>query len=143
MRIQSILSNKGNEVITVSADTTVKDAVALLCEKRIGAVVVTGEDRMIDGIFSERDLIRTINQHGSKILDWPVGDLMTREVQTCTRFDAVVDVMGLMTRRRFRHIPVVDHGKLIGLVSIGDMVAARIKDAETEAEALKEYIATG
>jgi CBS domain-containing protein len=143
MKIQSILNTKGRDVITVSPETTVRDAVSVICEKRIGAVVVVGEDRMIDGIFSERDLIRGINETGADVLDKPVKDIMTREVQTCGRFDAIVDVMGLMTRRRFRHIPVVENGKLIGLVSIGDAVKARIADAESEAEALKEYISTG
>ena len=143
MKIQSILNTKGRDVITVHPETTVRDAVGVICKERIGAVVVVGEDRMIDGIFSERDLIRSINEAGAATLDLPVRDVMTREVQTCTRFDAIIEVMGLMTRRRFRHIPVVENGKLIGLVSIGDAVKARIADAENEAEALKEYISTG
>jgi CBS domain-containing protein len=143
MRVQNILTSKGREVVTIKPDTSVRQAIAVLCERRIGAVVITGGDQMIDGIFSERDLIRGINEQGAGVLDRPVRDIMTREVQTCTRFDEVVDVMGLMTRRRFRHIPVVENGKLIGLVSIGDAVKARIADAEHEAEALKEYIATG
>ena len=143
MRIQNILASKGREVVTIKADVSVRQAVSILCERRIGAVVITGGDQMIDGIFSERDLIRAINEKGAAVLDRPVCEIMTREVQTCTRFDEVVDVMGLMTRRRFRHIPVVENGKLIGLVSIGDAVKARIADAEHEAEALKEYIATG
>ena len=143
MKIQSILRSKGRDVITVRPETSVRKAVSIICEKRIGAVVVLGEDRMIDGIFSERDLIRGINTRGASVLDLSVRDIMTREVQTCTRFDDVVDVMGLMTRRRFRHIPVVEQGRLIGLVSIGDAVKARIANAENEAEALREYIATG
>ena len=143
MKIQSILRSKGRDVITVRPETSVREAVSIICEKRIGAVVVLGEDRMIDGIFSERDLIRGINTRGASVLDLSVRDIMTREVQTCTRFDDVVDVMGLMTRRRFRHIPVVEQGRLIGLVSIGDAVKARIANAENEAEALREYIATG
>ena len=108
MKIQSILRSKGRDVITVRPETSVREAVSIICEKRIGAVVVLGEDRMIDGIFSERDLIRGINTRGASVLDLSVRDIMTREVQTCTRFDDVVDVMGLMTRRRFRHIPVVE-----------------------------------
>ena len=143
MKIQSILRSKGRDVITVRPETSVREAVSIICEKRIGAVVVLGEDRMIDGIFSERDLIRGINTRGASVLDLSVRDIMTREVQTCTRFDDVVDVMGLMTRRRFRHIPVVEQGRLIGLVSIGDAVKARIANAENEAEALREYTATG
>ena len=143
MRVQNILTSKGREVVTIKSDTSVRQAIAVLCERRIGAVVITGGDQMIDGIFSERDLIRGINEQGAGVLDRPIRDIMTRKVQTCTRFDEVVDVMGLMTRRRFRHIPVVENGKLIGLVSIGDAVKARIADAEHEAEALKEYIATG
>ena len=143
MKVQSILSSKGSEVVTIGVDTVVREAIHTICDKRIGAVVVLDDSKKIAGIFSERHLMREIDERGAAMLDLPVSSVMTTDVQTCSQFDTVLDVMALMTRRRFRHIPVIDNGDLIGLVSIGDAVKARIADAENEAEALKEYIATG
>ena len=142
MKVQNVLSSKGSDVITVDPSVSVRDAVAVICKRRIGAVVVQNSDNVIEGMFSERDLIRGINEKGATVLDLTVDKIMTTDVQTCSRFDTVNDVMAMMTRRRFRHIPVVDSDELVGLISIGDAVKARIADAEHEAEALKEYIAT-
>ncbi len=109
--------------------------------RRIGAVVVTGPDSATLGIFSERDLVRGIAEIGPSVLEQPVSEVMTMVVQSCTRSHTVNEVMEMMTRRRIRHIPVIENGMLLGIVSIGDAVKARIAEAELEASALKEYIA--
>lgn len=143
MRVETILQRKGRDVVTISPDTTVAEAVSVVCKRRIGAVLVVGRDGGVQGIFSERDLIMGVNESGADILRMPVSDVMTKEVHSCTRQNTVIEVMEMMTRRRIRHVPVIEDGALIGLVSIGDAVMHRIAETENEAEALRDYIATG
>ncbi len=143
MKIESVLQEKGRDVITISPGAKVADAVDTIHKRRIGALVVTGGDGGVLGIFSERDVMDGLAKHGARTLSTEVRENMTELVHSCTRSDTVVEVMGMMTRRRIRHIPVVERSELLGLVSIGDLVKARIAETESEAEALKEYIATG
>jgi CBS domain-containing protein len=145
MTIGSILTGK-KPIIGVATHTSVRDIVALLHENRIGAVLVmAGESRSdaaILGIVSERDITAGLHTHGSAILDTPAADIMTAPVLTVSPQATIADGMQVMTNRRIRHLPVVDRGMLIGLVSIGDLVKRRIEDAEREAVLLKDYIAT-
>lgn len=140
MIVESILSQKGGDVVCMAADSGVKDAIALLCEKGIGALVVTDATGAVAGVFSERDVLRGINGVGADILDKTIGELMTTDVQTVTRRDTADRLMNLMTDRRIRHLPVVEDGRLIGLVSIGDVVKNKIAETEQEAEDLRSYI---
>jgi CBS domain-containing protein len=142
MTVASILKSKGSEVITVQPGTRLRDAAKLLSEKRIGAALVLGPGRRLLGILSERDIVKAVAQSGSAALDAPVNDFMTQNVQTCRRADSIARVMEVMTNSRFRHLPVIESGELVGIVSIGDVVKRRIDDAEHEADALKRYIAS-
>ena len=139
MTIATILSTKGNEVATVTAGTPVRDAVGLLAERRIGAVPVLGDDG-IRGIFSERDLVRCVADHGSGVLDWPVDKVMSSPVETVDPHTPILAALATMTKRRMRHLPVVEGGQIRGIVSIGDLVKHRIERIESEAEALRTYI---
>ena len=112
----------------------------LLAERRIGAVVILGADHRIVGILSERDIVRTLAEHGPTALHQPVGQVMTRDVQTCSEADTIESLMGRMTTGKFRHMPVVEQGKLIGIVSIGDVVKSRVEEMEHDAAALRDYI---
>lgn len=139
MTIATILSGKGAEVTTITAEHTVGDAVKLLAERRIGAVPVL-KDGAVAGIFSERDVIHCLAEHGSAALDRSVGDAMTAPAITVGREEAVLGALTLMTRRRIRHLPVVEGQTLVGLVSIGDLVKYRIDRIEADAEAMRSYI---
>jgi CBS domain-containing protein len=141
MNIASILRNKGSDVATVTATTAVPDVLAVLHDRRIGAVLVLGGDR-IAGIVSERDIVRCLHSQGAAVLAMTAGDIMTAPVMTIASAEPVVGAMALMTERRIRHLPVVDGDVLIGVVSIGDLVKRRIDLAEAEAAALKDYIAS-
>lgn len=141
MLIEHILHRKGREVATIAADATVADAVALLGERNIGALVVTDGDR-IAGILSERDVVRALAGRAG-VLDQVVSDLMTTDVTTCGPRATVDELMRLMTDRRVRHIPVVDEGALVGIVSIGDVVKSRIDELQTETETLHDYLSSG
>lgn len=143
MNVAAILRNKGNATETIRPDRSVSDACARLAELRIGALVVSGNGRQVEGIISERDVIRQLARAGTGILNLRVADIMIREVVTCTSEDNIAHLMETMTEHRIRHLPVVEDGALIGLVSIGDVVKHRIRETEQEAEALKAYIATG
>ena len=139
MTITAILQSKGAEVLTVTAETSVRDAVALLAERKIGALpVVRGGE--IAGIMSERDVIYCLRSDGAAILDWPVERIMTAPAITVDRDQDVLAALSLMTRRRIRHLPVVESGRLIGLVSIGDLVKYRMDKIEREAEQMLAYI---
>lgn len=140
MRVANLLSTKGREVTTVEASSTVAEAVALLKEHRIGALVVTGDARPLAGILSERDVVRALADRGAAILDERVSGLMTAEVTTCTEATSVTDLMGLMTAHRVRHVPVVEDGQLVGMVSIGDVVKARFEELEGENRDLLDYV---
>lgn len=139
MTIAAILSGKGQDVVTIDGDRTVEQAVTLLAERRIGAVPVL-EDGQVAGIFSERDVIYCLARDGASALDRPVRDVMTMPAITVTRSESVFAALALMTRRRIRHLPVVEDGRLVGLVSIGDLVKYRIERIENEANAMREYI---
>ena len=139
MTIAAILQHKGNEVLTVAADTLVREAVALLAERRIGALPVVRDGEVV-GIMSERDVINCLARDGAEILDWPVGRVRTAPVITIEPSISALAALSQMTRRRFRHLPVVEDNRLIGFVSIGDLVAYRINRIEQEAEAMREYI---
>ena len=139
MTIATILSSKGSEVATVAAGTQVRAAVELLAGKRIGAVpVIDGSG--ICGIFSERDLVRCVADHGSGVLDWPVDRVMSSPVETVEPATPILAALATMTKRRMRHLPVVEEGEIRGIVSIGDLVKYRIERIEAEAEALRTYI---
>jgi CBS domain-containing protein len=138
MTIAAILSTKGSEVISVAPDQTVADAVALLAERRIGAVPVI-EGETVIGVFSERDVIYGLKD-GANLLARAVREVMTGPVQTVGPSDSVLGALSLMTRRRLRHLPVIDGGHVVGIVSIGDLVKYRIDRIEAEASAMRDYI---
>ncbi len=139
MTIAAILHGKGEEVLSVAAELPVRDAVAILAEKRIGAVPVTKDGKVV-GIMSERDVIYCLRSEGAAVLDRTVGEVMTAPAITVTRDVAVLGALSQMTKRRIRHLPVVEDERLIGIVSIGDLVAYRINRIEQEAEAMRSYI---
>jgi CBS domain-containing protein len=143
MTVAAILKEKGREVVTADPGTSLTDICALLAEKRIGAVVVTDKSGSVKGIVSERDIVRAVARDGAAALAKPVGGVMTREVVSCAEGDSNALLMAKMTESKFRHMPVVNAGKLVGIVSIGDVVKRRIAEAEFEAKAMREYIATG
>ncbi|MFO1067445.1 MAG: CBS domain-containing protein [Geminicoccaceae bacterium] len=142
MKVRDILAHKGRDVVTVRPDASVSTLVHRLALERIGALVVSEDGVRIQGIVSERDIIQTLAERGEDTLrpELHVADIMTRHVVTCTEDDSVKDVMGIMTRSRIRHLPVVDGGRLAGLVSIGDVVKNRVEEVELEATVLREYI---
>jgi len=142
MTVKAILSRKGSDVVTIAPTVSLTDAVKLLAERRIGAVVVTGPDKRVAGILSERDIVRSVAERGHAALDDNVGSVMTRKVTTCTEADTIAVIMERMTDGKFRHLPVVDQGKLVGVISIGDVVKWRVEEIEGESAALREYIAT-
>jgi len=143
MHVAAILSVKGRAVETVRPDTKLMDVARKLASKRIGAVVVTDRKGDVTGIVSERDIIRALATEGVDSLEWPVAEVMTRDVLTCRDADTIDQLMSLMTARRFRHLPVVNEGALNGIVSIGDVVKHHIAEVEMEASAMRDYIATG
>lgn len=140
--VAAILSSKGRSVITISPQRTLHEAVDMLSERGVGALVVTGVDGAVLGILSERDVVRVLGKDGPRALDNTVSRIMTSRVKTCTPYDTIEDVMEMMTAGRFRHVPVMEDGKLAGIVSIGDVVKRRLAEFETEHQALREYIAT-
>ena len=142
MNVDGILHAKGAAVVTIRPDETIRDLVDGLRKERIGAMVVSADGRSIDGIVSERDVVRGIAEHGPQVLGARVSQLMTREVVTCAPTDTVKQVMAVMTQRRVRHVPVLANGVLAGIVSIGDVVKNRLEEMEMEANVLREaYIA--
>ncbi len=142
MLIEQILKTKGSEVVHVQADSDLQTVVALLDERRIGAVVAFGTGDQIVGVISERDVIRNLARHGADALSLPVSGAMTRDVVTADPGDSIDDCLQAMTDRRIRHLPVLRAGKLVGLVSIGDLVKWKIAETEAEAEHLKAYVSS-
>lgn len=142
MGIAAILNDKGSAVATVTPETSVAAMVAELTSRRIGALLVMDGDR-VAGVVSERDIVRALAGHGGEALALSARDVMTSPVISISPGDSVARAMALMTDRRIRHLPVMDSGKLVGLVSIGDLVKRRIEEIEQEAEALKDYITAG
>ncbi len=143
MTVALILQGKGPAVVTVSPDTSMEAAIAMMAERRIGAVVVTGHDRSVAGILSERDVVRALAVRGADATADTVADHMTRKVVTTTPQETVAQVMERMTEGRFRHLPVIAEGRLGGIVSIGDVVKLRLAEIEAEASAMRAYIASG
>lgn len=143
MKLETILNAKGHEIATISPTATVRELLAELAARRIGALVVSDDGDHVDGMVSERDVVRELASQGAAVLDLPVSAIMSRIVQ-CAPADAkVIDVMALMTDRRVRHIPVVDQsGAMVGLVSIGDVVKNRLGELEGERDALIQYVTT-
>jgi CBS domain-containing protein len=139
MTVQAILGEKGAEVATISAEARATDAIKVLGERRIGALPVVEGDRIV-GILSERDVIYCLKDHGADALDWPVSRMMTSPAITVDPSTQVLSALALITQRRVRHLPVVTGGRLIGIVSIGDLVKYRIERIEQEAAAMREYI---
>lgn len=142
MLIAHVLRDKGVVVYTVRAEATLEEAARALNEKRVGALVVIAEDGAISGVFSERDLVREVARRGADCLSDSVGAVMSRDVVTAAPDETVDEGLGRMTDRRMRHLPVIDGGRLIGIVSIGDLVKHRIAAVEAEAAAMQAYIAT-
>lgn len=141
MTIAAILGSKGSEVLTISHDTSVRDAIELLAERRIGALpVIRGGE--VAGIMSERDIIYCLRTDGAAVLDWPVERIMTAPAITVEPDKEVMGALSLMTRRRIRHLPVVEGGRIVGIVSIGDLVKYRMDKIEAEAAELLNYIQT-
>ena len=140
MHVAAILREKGRAVETVAASDTLVEVVHRLSAKRIGSVVVCAPGVGVIGIVSERDIVREVGRRGSACLADPVGSVMTRRLVTCTRDETADNVMEIMTNNRFRHLPVVEHGHLIGLISIGDVVKARISELAMEKDALEGMI---
>jgi CBS domain-containing protein len=142
MTIRMILAEKGREIVSIEPAATLKSAATLLAEKRIGAVLILGADHRIIGILSERDIVRAIGERGTAALDEPVSQTMTRKVSTCTEGETLVSIMERMTEGKFRHVPVVDQGRLAGIVSIGDVVKYRLREMEHDSAAMRDYILT-
>jgi CBS domain-containing protein len=143
MQVRHILLEKGREIISINAEATLSEAARLLARRRIGAVIVMGEDGSLAGILSERDVVRAVSDESVAALARPVSSFMTRVLTTCSEDDTVDGLMELMTNGRFRHVPVVCGGRLVGIVSIGDVVKTRIAETVREAESLRDYIAAG
>jgi CBS domain-containing protein len=143
MNVARMLKDKGRGVTTVAPDAPLRQAVEMLAAERVGALVVCDHDMHVSGIISERDVVRMLAANGPAVLDAPVSSCMTSEVRTCSEHDSVEFLMEEMTSHRFRHMPVVEGGRLVGIVSIGDVVKQRIAAADLEAASMREYIATG
>jgi CBS domain-containing protein len=143
MLVKQILLEKGRDVVTVPGSATLSEAARVLAGRRIGALVVQDGDNSVAGILSERDIVSALASHSVNALGHSVATYMTKQVTTCRESDTVEDLMELMTRRRFRHVPVVEAGRLAGIVSIGDVVKSRIAETELEAQSLRGYIAAG
>jgi CBS domain-containing protein len=142
MTVSIILAGKGGDVVTIEPSASLGEAVSLLAEKRIGAALILGADRRIAGIISERDIVRALAERGAVVLDEPVSRTMTRKVETCNESETVANIMERMTAGKFRHMPVVDQGRLVGVVSIGDIVKHRLGEMERESVAMRDYIMT-
>lgn len=142
MRVGDILASKGHDVATISQERTVADALQVLKERGIGALIVTGGAAPMVGIFSERDAVRALATRGARALEERIGDLMSSDVATCDEDTSPVALMGLMTERRIRHVPVVHEDQLVGMISIGDVVKARFEQLESEKKDLLDYVSS-
>ena len=143
MLVSDLIKEKGAGVITTRPATTVSEVADIMASKRIGAVVVTELDDKVVGIISERDIVNGLSKSGANLLKLPVSDVMTRDVFTCATTEDVNQLRREMTNRRARHIPIVEEGKLIGIISIGDIVKNRLDELESETQQMRDYIATG
>jgi CBS domain-containing protein len=142
MNVKTILAAKGGDIVCIEPTADLAAAVKLLTTHRIGAVVIRGAGGRLGGILSERDIVSAISEYGAAALTLPVSQVMTRNVATCGEDDSIASIMERMTEGKFRHMPVVAKGELIGLVSIGDVVKQRVGEIEQESEAMRDYIRT-
>ncbi len=142
MIVKQILAAKGGDIVHIEPTANLAAAVQLLAQRRIGALLVLGADHRIVGILSERDIVRVLADRGPSVLQEPVGQVMTRNVTTCSEDDTIATIMERMTAGKFRHLPVVDQNRLLGLISIGDVVKHRVQEIEHESAALQDYIRT-
>lgn len=142
MTVSTILADKGREIVTIEPSASLADAAKLLAERRIGAALILGADRRLVGIISERDIVHALAARGAAALDEPVSRTMTRKVETCNESETISNIMERMTNGKFRHVPVVDQGRLVGIVSIGDVVKHRLQEMERESAAMRDYILT-
>ncbi len=140
MRVSEVLRRKGATVVTIEPDRSVRDLLGLLAEHGIGAVVVSGDGADVAGIVSERDVVRRLHHDGEGVLEGPVAAIMTVDVQVCAPPDDLEQLMETMTEQRIRHLPVLEEGRLVGLVSIGDVVKYRISEVQAERDQLSAYI---
>jgi CBS domain-containing protein len=140
MIVQDILASKGASVVTITPSATIADLIAALADHRIGAIVVSSDGDTVAGIVSERDIARGLHAHGAGLLSLPVSAVMTTAVMTCAPHDDISAIARVMTQGRFRHLPVVVDGSLVGIVSIGDVVKKRIDQLETETDQLRDYL---
>ena len=143
MHVERILALKGNDVISVTTNETIGVAANILSENRIGAILVRDDDGFVRGVLSERDIVRGLADLGSRCLETGVVELMTRDVVFCGSEDDIDTIMAIMTDRRIRHLPVMRENQLLGIISIGDVVKFRIEEIKSEADAMRQYIATG
>lgn len=141
MTVRAILDTKGHHITSVEPDVKLSVAVKMLGERKIGAVLVMSHGR-VEGILSERDIVRVLGERGARVLEEPVSTVMTRKVVSCRQSDTVAGIMEMMTIGKFRHLPVIEEGMVVGLISIGDVVKWRVREFETEQEALRDYIKT-
>ena len=139
MSVRSILESKGRDIVTVQPDMPLSAAIKILSERRIGAVLVIG-DGGLQGILSERDVVRVLGERGAGVLDEPIRAVMTSKVITCGESDSVAEIMEVMTSGKFRHLPVIEDDAIVGLISIGDIVKWRVREFENEQQALQDYI---
>ena len=142
MQVSAILAEKGHDVATAKPDAPMMTIIEDLADKNIGAIVITNAQNGVAGIISERDVVRALAQNGASVVDQPVSSFMTQSVVTCAEHESSHDLMAKMTSGRFRHLPVVSDTQLVGIISIGDIVKARIEEVQREAEALRDYIAS-
>jgi CBS domain-containing protein len=140
MRVHDVLRRKGTDVVTVRPEATVRDLLHMLAEHRIGALVVSTDGKSVEGIVSERDIVLRLHDRGPEILDAQVVDIMTSDVSTCRPDELLENLMALMTNQRFRHVPVVADGALVGIISIGDVVKHRMDELQAERDQLVGYI---
>jgi CBS domain-containing protein len=141
MTVRAILDSKGRQIQSVEPDVKLSAAIKVLAERKIGALLAMSKGR-IEGILSERDIVRVLGERGATALDEPVSAVMTRKVISCKQSDTVSSIMETMTSEKFRHLPVIEEGRVVGLISIGDVVKWRVREYEMEQEALREYIKT-
>ena len=141
MTVRAILDTKGHQIQSVEPAAKLSAAIQILGERKIGAVLVMSKGR-VEGILSERDIVRVLGERGAAVLDEPVSAVMTRKVISCKQSDTVSAIMEMMTSGKFRHLPVVEDGRVVGLISIGDIVKWRVREYEAEQEALRDYIKT-
>jgi CBS domain-containing protein len=141
MTVRAILDTKGHHITSVEPDVKLSVAIKMLGERKIGAVLVMSHGR-VEGILSERDIVRVLGERGARVLEEPVSAVMTRKVVSCRQSDTVGGIMEMMTIGKFRHLPVIEEGMVVGLISIGDVVKWRVREFETEQEALRDYIKT-